>query len=248
MHRIARRKKLIRRRAVAPYVKPSWAKQTDWYKMVEDKVIYRNPRAKLHGLKHPARFIIDGQTGSGKTQLLLDIIRVMDCFDEIYVFTPFGDDDPLYKLLESQFEGKCMVTDDISELPDLKEISKEGQDKQRLFVFDDAVALPRGIQKRIMEYFIAVRKKNGSCAYLTQSYFDCPKPIRNQQSYVFLLPGLDEANENDFNAIASRLGNMEKIKNMYKDCNDEGEVFWIDCQGPKEKRFRCGFDRVITPK
>ncbi len=230
------------------YVKPQWAKKTNWYKMCDNgEHKYRNPRAHLHGITHPARMIVCGPTGSGKTQLLLDILRLCDNIDEIYCLTLFGKEDALYKLLEENFNGKkCLVTDDIHEFPDVTSLPTD-DDIQRFFIFDDCIAMQPAIQKKIIEYFITMRKKNGSGAYLSQSFFDTPKVIRKQGTQIFLLPGLTKINEADFDLIAARFGNVQDIKQMYDLCEKQKEQFWIDCLGPVAQRFRIGFDRVFAP-
>ncbi len=226
------------------YVKPDWAHRQDWYQLVPDAPVYKNPHAIKHGIKHPAFIVITGRTGSGKTQMVLDLIRVMDNFDEIHVFSPFGDKDPLYALLPKMYKGELHIYDNIAELPDVTTFADDKK-KQRLFIFDDVLPLSKSIQNRIVAYNTAVRKCNGSCINLYQSYFATPLIIRNQAGYVFPMPGTDEANRKDFNLLADRYGDVNAIRAMYKECVDAGDFFWIDTMGPADQRFRCGFDRVL---
>ncbi len=184
--------------------------------------------------------MVTGKTGSGKTQLVLDLVRIMDNFDEIHVFSPFGDKDPLYALCRTIYKGDLHIYDNIAELPDVTK-------KQRLFIFEDVLPLSKSIQNRIVAYNTAVRKCNGSVINLYQSYFATPLVIRNQAGYVFIMPGTGETNKKDFNLLADRYGDINAIRAMYQQCVDAGEFFWIDTLGPQDQRFRCGFDRVLQP-
>jgi hypothetical protein len=241
---------VVYRKGIEEYKKPSWARQTDWYKIAGNKREYRNPHAAKHGICHPCRVIIDGPTGSGKTQTLFDIIRIMDNFDEVYVLSIFGTDDPLYALLTKMFTGKCIVTSSVEELPTVSDIPTD-DDIQRAFIFDDVLALPNAVMNRVMEYYTAVRKCNASCFMCIQSYFGCGgrhgKVIKQNADKIFILPGVKEQNQQDLKLIASRYGKVKEIEQLYDECARQGEVFWIDCAAQPEKRFRIGFDRCFLP-
>lgn len=231
------------------YEKPSWARPTEWYRLAQSERKYRNPHADKHGILHPARFVIVGQSGAGKTQTVLDTLRVMDNIDEIYVLTIFGSEDPLYALLKRMFAGKCVITSEINDIPEVADLPVN-DDVQRAFIFDDVLTLPASVQRRISTYFTAARKCNGTCMYITQSFFQCPKVVRNNCGYIMLLRKLGEANRQDFQQIAARFGDAGVIRDLYDKCQAmEGgpELFWIDCLGPEIQRYRCGFDRVLAP-
>lgn len=261
--------------AQAGYVKPSWAKSNNWYQFLEHKQTYKNPHAHKHGISHPARILLIGQSGSGKTQAVLDILRVMDCHDEIYVMCLEGKEDPLYDLASKMFKGKkCIVTngfqpkhkvkktkegveeeeieesedeeEDNDKFPNIKDIPI-GDSIQRAFIFDDVQAMPKNVQATIAEYNIAIRKHNGTVINIYHDFFETPKVTRGQATHIGLLPGLTQNNKRNFKEIASRFGDADELMNMYKICNEQvpKEIFWIDCNGPKEQRYRCGFDRVI---
>lgn len=253
------------------YVKPDWAKTHDWYALAGEKKEYYNPHVKKHGIAHPMRAIMVGQTGSKKTQTILDLIRIMDNFDEVHVLSPFGLNDALYALLKRMFRGQCQIYTQITPKKTKKVKKTKGDDeadeaeeeepeepvmppmsafptddnRQRLFIFDDVLCYPKADQKKIAEFFIAIRKCNGSCIYATQRFFETPHLARNQASHIFLLPGLKENNAQDFKSVAQRFGNMNLIERLYDKCGKQGEIFWIDCFGPKEQRYRSGFDRVL---
>lgn len=240
------------------YKKPDWAKRLDYYRIIADNTgepekEYRNPRSHLHGIVHPWRAIIAGMTGTGKTQLCCDLIRVCDNFDEVYVFTLFGEDDPIWGKLGLLFpDKKVTVTDNIGDIPDGEELIKEDDGKtQRLFIADDVQAAPNPVQKKIAHRFYTFRKCNGSVAYLAQSYFGCPKLCRDQASLVFLLQDMTANNIQNFKALAARYGDSNTIARMYAHCGklnsgkDKSNFFWINCTGDELGRFRCGFDQTL---
>lgn len=188
-------------------------------------------------------FLLAGKTGSKKTQTVLNILHQMQgTFDELYIFSLFGDGDKLYRFCHDHFLGKCMVTDDIDQLPEVADLDPT---VQRAFVFDDVQVLPTKIQRKIEKYFCTVRQKNGSCFYVAQNFHSVPKVIRAQASYIFLLP--HSSDKKDFRTVASHFGDADQIEAMYKHCGDVGSFFWIDTRGKNEQRYRCGFDEVLLP-
>lgn len=231
------------------YQKPDWAKYTNYYALAGRKKQYYNPHAAKHGIEHPCRPLIIGPTGSGKTQFLLDLLRVMACFQVLYILTPFGLDDPLYALTKKMFRGKVTVTSNIEDLPSIQDLPTN-DNIQRCFIFDDILSYPTSVFNKIMEYYTCVRKCNASCFMCTQSYFGLTgkhgKIIRLQSGPIFILPGVKEHNIQDLKLIASRYGKSKEIENLYDKCAAEGEVFWLDTTGDPSKLFRCGFDRVFA--
>lgn len=102
----------------------------------------------------PMRMLIVGCSGSGKTNVCLNIISLMSCFSQIFLFAK-NLDEPLYQFLIKKMEklgrkvGKQLIfySNDIDELPSVDDIDK---DENTLMVFDDLVSLPAKAQKPII--------------------------------------------------------------------------------------------------
>ena len=72
---------------------------------------------------------------------------------------------------------------------------------QKIVIFDDYVT--EKSQKPLIDYFIRGRHKNGSVAYLTQSYYGCPKDIRLNCSHFCIY---DFPSTNERSLISQELG------------------------------------------
>lgn len=232
---------------------PDWARRQDYYKLIPDNPVYRNPHADRHGIMHPFRMIVVGKTGAGKTQLVMDVLRVTNCFDEIYIFSPFGAKDKLWNLVKEQFKrGPTVITTDFHEIPDpTQEMTDE---KQKAVIFDDAIGCSPAVNRGIAIYNTGSRKMNVSVFNIYQTYFDVPKITRHNPTYVVLMRSLDGTNMVDLKEIARRYhSNVDQVVEMYERCQkDPDDFFWIDCDGPPDQRFRRGFANVfpniIVPK
>jgi len=227
---------------------PDWAKRLNYYKLIKDKPTYKNPHAGSHGIEHPFRMIIVGETGAGKTQLTLDILRVTNCFDEVYVFSPFGEKDKLWNLAKERFtRGPFLVTTNFSDIPDpTQEMTDE---KQKVVIFDDAIGCSPAVNRSISLYNTGSRKMNVSVINIYQTYFNVPRITRLNPKYVVLLAGINTTDINNFKDIARKYGNVQQIMDMYKRCQgDPDDFFWIDCNGPPDQRWRRGFSKVTHPR
>ena len=223
--------------------KPDWHRMINFYDLLpkEDTTQYRNRTKHLHGLEHPSMFMFAGPTGAGKTTLLLNILhQMLGAFDELYIFSLFGKDDPLYKWCQEHFQGEVMVTNNLDDLP---EVTTLDPSIQRAFIFDDIMSCPPKTQKKIEQYFCTVRHKNGSAFYCTQKYHKAPLAIRGQCQYVFLLRNIHKP---DLRSIAAVYGDPQTIENMYDYCIKKEKPFWINTRKIGAGRFRCGFDEVLA--
>ena len=125
-------------------------------------------------------------SGSGKSNFITNLIALFckgkGTFDNIYIFCK-SVDEPLYRFLNDKSKGLIEVYEDLSKLPALNDLNAC---KQTLIIFDDMVT---DINKNpiISEYFISGRKKYCSRMFLSQSYYNTPKIIRQNVNYVVIL-------------------------------------------------------------
>ena len=143
-----------------------------------------NPNYNLHGLETPFRMLVIAPSGSGKSNFLCNLLKLMctgnGTYDEIILFCK-SRYEPLYEYLEEASKGAIVVTEDLSKLPPLKEMNAS---TQKLYIFDDLV-LDKNPQ--INEMFIRGRKLGCSLIFLTQSFYQTPKIIRQNTRYFAVL-------------------------------------------------------------
>jgi type IV secretory pathway VirB4 component len=221
------------------------AELKDWYKIIDKKYLLNqhNPHYDVHHIKLPFRMIIAGNSGSGKTQTLLNLLFNMpDTFEKIYITTKCKDE-PLYNWLEDKLKDKGLkITEGISELPDLDGFDKE---QTSLIILDDLVNEPAKQQRPICDYFIRARKKNASLVYITQSYYQVPKLIRDNITYLIIKQVSSMRNLTMICRECSLGIEKEQLKKIYDDATASKQDFLlIDLEGNKDERFRKNFDSV----
>ncbi len=221
------------------------AELKDWYKEIPKKYLLNqhNPHYDVHHIKLPFRMIIAGNSGSGKTQTLLNLLFNMpDTFEKIYITTKCKDE-PLYNWLEDKLKDKGLkITEGISELPDLDGFDKE---QTSLIILDDLVNEPAKQQRPICDYFIRARKKNASLVYITQSYYQVPKLIRDNITYLIIKQVSSMRNLTMICRECSLGIEKEQLKKIYDDATASKQDFLlIDLEGNKDERFRKNFDSV----
>lgn len=215
----------------------------NWYEEIPERYLLKqhNPHFDVHHIKLPFRMIICGNSGSGKTQTLLNLLYNMpDTFEKIFITTKCKDE-PLYNFLEDKLgDHGLQITEGISELPDL-----DGFDKTQssLVILDDLVNEPAKQQRPICDYFIRARKKNCSLIYITQSYYQVPKLIRDNITYLVIKQVSSMRNLTMICRECSLGIERNQLKQIYDDATANKEDFLlIDLEGNKEERFRKNLD------
>jgi ABC-type dipeptide/oligopeptide/nickel transport system ATPase component len=216
----------------------------NWYEKIPKKYLTdsHNPHFKDHGIKLPFRALICGASGSGKTQTLMTLLHMMpDTFEKVYIVT-LNKDEPLYNYLHDKYgdekSGKLVEVREIGKegMPDLDKFNKE---QQTLVVMDDLINQKN--QAPMIDFFIRARKKNASLVYISQSYYQIPKMIRNNVTYIFLKQVSSMRNL----AMIMReygLGLKKKvIENMYEEATANRGFLLIDLENQEGKTFRKGF-------
>jgi hypothetical protein len=128
----------------------------------------------------PFRGLFIAPTGSGKrfflTNLIIFLLRNSN-FDNIYIFCK-SRDKPLYKYLADKSKGSIEVHEILLELPPINDLKPCNQ---TIIIFDyytsDLKKYPI-----ISENFIRGRKKSASILFLSQSYYNTQKIIRQSMS------------------------------------------------------------------
>jgi hypothetical protein len=214
----------------------------NYYKKLPKHLIkkYHNPAKSKHGLNVPFRMLIVGGSSSGKTNVLMNLIFMSSGTFQRIVICCKSKDEPLYKYLDEKAEGAV----EFFENGEVPEISSFAEFQQSFIVFDDLVL--EKDQKAISEYFIRGRKLGISMAYLTQSYFKCPKIIRINCSYI-LIKKL--SSRKDLNLILSdfALGvDPKELGVLYKKATaDPLSFLLIDIEADEDKKFKSGFLKVL---
>lgn len=174
-----------------------------------------NPNEHLHNIKLPFRMCVVAPSGTGKTNFLLNLIKVFSqgegTFADISIITR-NKDEPLYNYLSGEFE-QIQIKEGMHNTPKLDDMDKK---YNHLVVWDDLV-LSKNLNN-VEEYYMRARKKNCSVVFLSQSYYDIPKFIRKNSSYLVLLDlgGSKREQTAIMNEWSSDL-TKEELKAIYND-------------------------------
>lgn len=172
-----------------------------------------NPnKGKTHHFEVPFRLCIIGASGSGKTNCLLNLLKKFNgTFSHIYLCVK-NSNEPLYNMLCDKLGDDITVYEN-GEVPLLSSI---GANEEQLIIFDDLVG-DKVATIEIIEYFKMARKKNISCAYLSQSYFKIDKFIRQNTNYLIIKK---VASKRDLKLILSDFTlncDIKKLEKMYSE-------------------------------
>lgn len=198
-----------------------------------------NPNFDVHGIEVPFRMVIIGGSGSMKTNTVLDIFQKFSgTFDHLTIVCR-NKDEPLYNLLsesipEDQLTIIEVVGDDLTDLPTMDGLNSDSP--HTMVVFDDLCLVKK--QDAICEFFIRARKVNISCAYLTQSYYACPKTIRINCNYV-LFKKIESIRDLQMILREYSLGtDLDQLAALHEQCTQE-KLDWlmISMQNDPDNRF-----------
>ena len=214
----------------------------------------RNPSKHLHEMSAIFRMIVCGASGAGKTVFVTNLLnRYRNHFNKIYIFT--AETEPIYDWLLSQIP-QDLISIYYNDFTPLLQTDKLNDFfyGSSLCIIDDMVTKSKKELQPIMELFIRGRKiHNGvSLCFLSQSWFDIPKLIRQQINYCILVK---INNNRDLRAILQEFKldcSVEQLQNMYNYCclNSFGDVLMIDKQSNQKsgKTYRKNFLDFLNPK
>ena len=149
-----------------------------------DRGVDANTKYKqLYGYMPNAPFgmLMASPSGSGKTNTLVHILQApLVYYDKVYLYARNLEKEKhqqlsdLFDMLSQKVSYPIMeVSSDIGGIQPLEALDR---DSQKIVIFDDFVTEKN--QKPNVQYFTGGRHRNCSSIYLSQSYFNTPKPIR----------------------------------------------------------------------
>ena len=201
----------------------------------------------MHHFDTPFRSLVVAPSGSGKSNFITNLISLFckgkeGTFDNIYIFCK-SRDEPLYQFLGDKSKGLIEVHETLEKLPALNDLKTS---EQTLIIFDDFIT---DIKKFpiISEYFIRGRKKSASIMFLSQSYFNTPKIIRQNINYCVILK---LGGTRDVNAILRECSiglTKEELLYMYQQATKQKfDVFIINLDKSSNERYRHNFLNYYT--
>jgi hypothetical protein len=201
-----------------------------------------NPNYHLHNFDVPFRALVIAPSGSGKSNFLTNLITLFckgteGTFDNIYIFCK-SRDEPLYQYLSDKSKGLIDVHENLDKLPAINELNNC---KQTLIIFDDFIS---DIRKHpiISEYFIRGRKKSASIMFLSQSYYNTPKIIRQNINYCIILK---LGGSRDINSILRECSigiSKEQLLYMYNEATKKKfDTMIINLDKSGNERYRMNF-------
>ena len=178
-----------------------------------------NPHFDQTNIDIPSRICIVGASGSGKSTCLMNfILKTPNTWGHITIVTK--QQEPLYDYLEKQLKGKNITIHyDLNKLEEPKDFPNK--ELQNLLIFDDMIAEKN--QRKIVDYFIRGRKigQGITCFYLSQSYYQVPKTIRTQLSYIWLVKIGQKRDLNLILADSGGLVDKTTLMQLYTDATRE---------------------------
>jgi len=205
-----------------------------------------NPNYDMHHFDTPFRSLVVAPSGSGKSNFITNLISLFckgkGTFDSIFIFCK-SRDEPLYQFLGDKSKGLIEVHETLEKLPALNDLKPS---EQTLIIFDDMV---NDLKKHpiISEYFIRGRKRGCSLMFLSQSYYNTPKIIRQNINYCVVLK---LGGTRDVNAILRECSiglTKEELLYMYQQATKQKfDVFIINLDKSSNERYRHNFLNYYT--
>lgn len=216
----------------------------------------KDEQQEFTGMDINKHFLIAGLTGAGKSNGLLNYLfrtgkPKKGTFD--MVFLVYKVDEALYKGLKDELKDKLVMFRGIENFPFCDEFPDFDPENphQFLIIFDDVVADKETKNiKKIEQFYSYGRKKGLTVCYLSQSYFDSPKFLRKNISYLLLLT---INNNQELATIIRRYikgdVDVKKLLGMFEYAVrkplDFLKICCIKC--PNEKRFSRNFIEYLNP-
>src|SRR3984957_1802459 len=150
----------------------------------------------------PFRMAVSGSSDSGKTTMVMNLLmgdkkmkedgkRYIPCNDVILIAKHL--DEPKWNIVREIYDELAKQGEDVSfqaySYADIPDVTSFDSSRSSVVIFEDPLSKPKKIQDRIIPYFIHGRHSNISPIYVTQRFFDIPKTIRENFTYISLHRG-----------------------------------------------------------
>lgn len=240
-------------------------------KAVKNEKKIKQPESSQAGLVPDVafRWVFTGPSNSGKTNLARWVLDNMyssngkSFFDRIYLFSPTGKLDPVWKDLRGLRNG-----DRITELNEagmarlfeifnraIKRAKAMGKDKapHELVIIDDSIADTKFLNSLgFTKLFIAGRHGNVSVYMMTQSYNKVPRTPRIQATAISMFPSkvseIERLHEEHGPLHMNKKDFIKLVKYATMKTKEEKYPFlFIDTNKPEEERFRRCFYEILQP-
>ena len=140
--------------------------------------------------------------------------------------------------MNDKSKGMVEVYEDLEKLPKLNELNAC---KQTLIIFDDFVTDLKKLPI-ISEYFIRGRKRGASVMFLSQSYYNTPKIIRQNINYCIILK---LGGSRDVNSLLREVSiglTKEQLLEMYNIATKKKfDVLVVNMEKSGNERYRHNF-------
>lgn len=150
----------------------------------------KDEQVEFTGIKLRSRNLLCGASGSGKTNALMNYIMLSSKPRKgtfRHVFLCYKTDEPLYDVLQEKLKDKITVFKNLTDVPPVESFP-DGPDYEILFVFDDIVnEKDKKNLKKLENYYAFSRKKGITTFFLTQSYYQTHKFLRDNTDNIILL-------------------------------------------------------------
>ena len=197
----------------------------------------------------PMRVMILGSSSAGKTNIALNLIKKINIFTKFFIFAKNLNEDLyrffIYKIQQKEVELSLKYDEEVKlvytssnveEIPGAEEFDKN---ENNIVIIDDMICEKN--LKSVSEIFTRGRKVNVSVIWITQSYFQTPKLIRQNTDYIIM----KKINLiKDFKLIQREYSINEDLHEKYKEAvkGDFRNFFLIDLNASDERyRFRRNF-------
>lgn len=183
------------------------------------------------------RMVAVGMTGSGKTTSITSIIIKQGCFQEVHLCTKMPDEESYEGLIDqyTKFSKKTkrqhlFIYNDVTQMPLVDDFPSVPEEipYNRLVIFDDMQGEPEKKKALMSHFWTRGRKKNFSCMFLCQNYFQAPKTIRDNSNFA-LFRTIGGAY--DINAIIKDFGlgvEPEDFLKMFTEATQGYNFFLVD--------------------
>lgn len=200
------------------------------------------------------RCVVCGPSGCGKTNLLINLLLKKGYlnYNRLHVYSrSLGQEK--YQFLRDWAEALAAVANkEVASFhassDDIIPVESLNKEERSIMVFDDVM---HEKQPPIEKYFCQGRHGGADCFYLTQNYYRIPKQAIRDNCNLLILFRQDTKNMRGIHdSFVSGDMDFDEFRRYCKECWDEPFGFAvIDLTSePYNRKYRCGFDRIYTPK